>query len=149
MERPLKNVSIECVCITIEDLREKCKDGLKEKMTDSELEKMDNYKTATCLCVPLEDDCSDYSDDESVEDKLKLLIVSGSKENTSFQSVSNGIRATKSIITNIYPNNERTLLHIMVNYSYLFDYIESVSKDDIKIMLDLLYSDYNTRLLLI
>ena len=118
-------------------------------MTDSELEKMDNYKTATCLCVPLEDECSDYSDDESVEDKLKLLIVSGSKENTSFQSVSNGIRSTKSIITNIYPNNERTLLHIMVNYSYLFDYIESVSKDDIKIMLDLLYSDYNTRLLLI
>lgn len=145
----MKNVSIECEFITIEDLMEKCKDGLKEKMTDSELEKMDNYKTATCLCVPLEDECSDYSDDESVEDKLKLLIVSGSKENTSFQSVSNGIRATKSIITNIYPNNERTLLHIMVNYSYLFDYIESVSKDDIKIMLDLLYSDYNTRLLLI
>ena len=145
----MKNVSIECECITIEDLREKCKDGLKEKMTDSELEKMDNYKTATCLCVPLEDECSDYSDDESVEDKLKLLIVSGSKENTSFQSVSNGLRSTKSIITNIYPNNERTLLHIMINYSYLFDYIESVSKDDIKIMLDLLYSDYNTRLLLI
>lgn len=145
----MKNVSIECGFITIEDLREKCKDGLKEKMTDSELKKMDNYKTATCLCVPLEDECSDYSDDESVEDKLKLLIVSGSKENTSFQSVSNGIRATKSIITNIYPDNERTLLHIMVNYSYLFDYIESVSKDDIKIMLDLLYSDYNTRLLLI
>lgn len=145
----MKNVSIECEFIIIEDLREKCKDGLKEKMTDSELEKMDNYKTATCLCVPLEDECSDYSDDESVEDKLKLLIVSGSKENTSFQSVSNGIRATKSIITNIYPDNERTLLHIMVNYSYLFDYIESVSKDDIKIMLDLLYSDYNTRLLLI
>ena len=88
----MKNVSIECEFITIEDLREKCKDGLKEKMTDSELEKMDNYKTATCLCVPLEDECSDYSDDESVEDKLKLLIVSGSKENTSFQSVSNGIR---------------------------------------------------------
>lgn len=145
----MKNVSIECEFITIEDLREKCEDGLKEKMTDSELKKMDNYKTATCLCVPLEDECSDYSDDESVEDKLKLLIVSGSKENTSFQSVSNGIRATKSIITNIYPDNERTLLHIMVNYSYLFDYIESVSKDDIKIMLDLLYSDYNTRLLLI
>lgn len=145
----MKNVSIECEFITIEDLREKCKYGLKEKMTDSELEKMDNYKTATCLCVPLEDECSDYSDDESVEDKLKLLIVSGSKENTSFQSVSNGIRSTKSIITNIYPDNERTLLHIMVNYSYLFDYIESVSKDDIKIMLDLLYSDYNTRLLLI
>lgn len=145
----MKNVSIECEFITIEDLREKYKDGLKEKMTDSELEKMDNYKTATCLCVPLEDECSDYSDDESVEDKLKLLIVSGSKENTSFQSVSNGIRSTKSIITNIYPDNERTLLHIMVNYSYLFDYIESVSKDDIKIMLDLLYSDYNTRLLLI
>lgn len=145
----MKNVSIECELITIEDLREKCKDGLKEKMTDSELEKMDNYKTATCLCVPLEDECSDYSDDESVEDKLKLLIVSGSKENTSFQSVSNGIRSTKSIITNIYPDNENTLLQIMVNYSYLFDYIESVSKDDIKIMLDLLYSDYNTRLLLI
>lgn len=145
----MKNVSIECEFITIEDLMEQCKDGLKEKMTDSELKKMDNYKTATCLCVPLEDECSDYSDDESVEDKLKLLIVSGSKENTSFQSVSNGIRATKSIITNIYPDNERTLLHIMVNYSYLFDYIESVSKDDIKIMLDLLYSDYNTRLLLI
>lgn len=145
----MKNVSIECEFITIEDLMEKCKDGLKEKMTDSELEKMDNYKTATCLCVPLEDECSDYSDDESVEDKLKLLIVSGSKENTSFQSVSNGLRSTKSIITNIYPDNERTLLHIMVNYSYLFDYIESVSKDDIKIMLDLLYSDYNTRLLLI
>lgn len=145
----MKNISIECEFITIEDLREKCKAGLKEKMTDSELEKMDNYKTATCLCVPLEDECSDYSDDESVEDKLKLLIVSGSKENTSFQSVSNGLRSTKSIITNIYPDNERTLLHIMVNYSYLFDYIESVSKDDIKIMLDLLYSDYNTRLLLI
>jgi hypothetical protein len=145
----MKNVSIECEFITIEALREKFKDGLKEKMTDLELEKMDNYKTATCLCVPLEDECSDYSDDESVEDKLKLLIVSGSKENTSFQSVSNGLRSTKSIITNIYPNNERTLLHIMVNYSYLFDYIESVSKDDIKIMLDLLYSDYNTRLLLI
>ena len=145
----MKKVSIECELITIEELREKCKDGLKEKMTDSELEKMDNYKTATCLCVPLEDECSDYSDDESVEDKLKLLIVSGSKENTSFQSVSNGLRSTKSIITNIYPDNERTLLHIMVNYSYLFDYIESVSKDDIKIMLDLLYSDYNTRLLLI
>lgn len=145
----MKNVSIECEFITIEDLREICKSGLKEKMTDSELEKMDNYKTATCLCVPLEDECSDYSDDESVEDKLKLLIVSGSKENTSFQSVSNGIRSTKSIITNIYPDNENTLLKIMVNYSYLFDYIESVSKDDIKIMLDLLYSDYNTRLLLI
>ena len=145
----MKNVSIECEFITIEDLRERCKDGLKEKMTDLELEKMDNYKTATCLCVPLEDECSDYSDDESVEDKLKLLIVSGSKENTSFQSVSNGIRSTKSIITNIYPDNENTLLQIMVNYSYLFDYIESVSKDDIKIMLDLLYSDYNTRLLLI
>ena len=145
----MKNVSIECEFITIEDLRERCKSGLKEKMTDSELEKMDNYKTATCLCVPLEDKCSDYSDDESVEDKLKLLIVSGSKENTSFQSVSNGIRSTKSIITNIYPDIENTLLQIMINYSYLFDYIESVSKDDIKIMLDLLYSDYNTRLLLI
>lgn len=145
----MKNVSIECEFITIEELREKCKSGLKEKMTDSELEKMENYKTATCLCVPLEDECSDYSDDESVEDKLKLLVVSGSKDNTTFQSISNGVRGTKPIITNIYPDKEHTMLHIMINYSYLFDYVESVSKEDIKVMLSLLFDDYNTRLLLL
>lgn len=145
----MKNVSIECEFITIEELREKCKSGLKEKMTDLEVEKMENYKTATCLCVPLEDECSDYSNDESVEDKLKLLVVSGSKDNTTFQSISNGVRGTKPIITNTYPNKENTMLHIMINYSYLFDYVESVSKEDIKVMLSLLFDDYNTRLLLL
>lgn len=145
----MKNVSIECEFITIEELREKYENGLKDKLTSSELEKMNNYKTATCLCIPLEDECSDYSDDDSVEDKLKLLIVSGSKDNTTFQSISNGLRGTKTIISNIYPNNEATLLHIMVNYSYLFDYIESISKEDIKIMIGLLYDNYNTRLVLI
>ena len=145
----MKNVSIDCEFITIDELREKCENGLKNKLTSSELEKMDNYKTATCLCVPLEDECSDYSDDDSVEDKLKLLIVSGSKDNTTFQSISNGLRGFKSIISNIYPDNENTLLHIMVNYSYLFDYIESISREDIKIMIGLLYDNYNTRLVLI
>ena len=145
----MKNVSIDCEFITIDELREKCKNGLKNKLTSSELEKMDNYKTATCLCVPLEDECLDYPEDDSVEDKLKLLIVSGSKDNTTFQSISNGLRGFKSIISNIYPDNENTLLHIMVNYSYLFDYIESITKEDIKIMLNLLYDNYNTRLVLI
>ena len=145
----MKNVSIECEFITIEELREKCENGLKDKLTSSELEKMNNYNTATWLCIPLEDECSDYSDDDSVDDKLKLLIVSGSKDNTTFQSISNGLRGTKTIISNIYPNNEATLLHIMANYSYLFDYIESISKEDIKIMIGLLYDNYNTRLVLI
>ena len=145
----MKNVSIDCEFITIDELREKCENGLKNKLTSSELEKMDNYKTATCLCVPLEDECSEYPEDDSVEDKLKLLIVSGSKDNTTFQSISNGLRGFKSIISNIYPDNENTLLHIMINYSYLFDYIESITKEDIKIMLNLLYDNYNTRLVLI
>lgn len=145
----MKNVSIDCEFITIDELREKCENGLKNKLTSSELEKMDNYKTATCLCVPLEDECLDYPEDDSVEDKLKLLIVSGSKDNTTFQSISNGLRGFKSIISNIYPDNENTLLHIMINYSYLFDYIEAITKEDIKIMLNLLYDNYNTRLVLI
>nr|DAO04329.1 MAG TPA: hypothetical protein [Caudoviricetes sp.] len=145
----MKNVSIDCEFITIDELREKCENGLKSKLTSSELEKMDNYKTATCLCIPLEDECLEHSEDDSAEDKLKLLIVSGSKDNTTFQSISNGLRGFKSIISNIYPDNENTLLHIMINYSYLFDYIESISKEDIKIMLNLLYDNYNTRLVLI